>query len=37
VALPIFSNRFKPIHAIVVGSGGVPIEKFLTWDISKLF
>lgn len=35
--LSVFSDKFKPIHSIVVGSGGVPLEKFLTWDISKLF
>ena len=35
--LSVFSDKFKPLHSIVVGSGGVPLEKFLTWDISKLF
>lgn len=32
-----FSKRFKPVHAFVTGSGGVPVEEFLTWDLSTLF
>lgn len=34
--LPLFYKQFKPVQSIVVGSGGVPIEEFLTWDIGKL-
>ncbi len=32
-----FSNRFQPTHSLVVGSGGVPIEEFLSWDLGNLF
>lgn len=35
--LGIFSGKFHPIHSLVVGSGGTPIEDFLTWDICNLF
>lgn len=34
--LAVFRERFHPMHSFVVGSGGVPIEEFLTWDIGKL-
>ena len=34
--LPLFYKQFKPVQSIVIGSGGVPIEEFLTWDIGKL-
>ncbi len=34
--LAVFRKRFHPMHSFVVGSGGVPIEEFLTWDIGKL-
>lgn len=34
--LSIFSDKFHPIHSFVVGSGGIPIEEFLTWDIYNL-
>lgn len=34
--LPLFGRQFHPIHSIVVGSGGIPIEEFLTWDIGRL-
>ncbi len=32
-----FSGRFQPVHSFVVGSGGVPIEEFLLWDLGLLF
>ncbi len=35
--LSIFSDKFHPKHSFVVGSGGVPIEEFLTWDLGALF
>ena len=34
--LSLFSGQFHPIHSFVVGSGGIPIEEFLTWDIGNL-
>ncbi len=32
-----FSSKFHPKHSFVVGSGGVPVEEFLSWDMSVLF
>lgn len=32
-----FVSRFHPKHSFVVGSGGVPVEEFLRWNISELF
>lgn len=34
--LGIFRDRFRPTRSFVVGSGGVPLEEFLTWDIGNL-
>ena len=34
--LPLFGRQFHPVHSFVVGSGGIPIEEFLTWDIGRL-
>ncbi len=34
--LNVFRERFHPKQILVVGSGGVPIEEFLSWDISAL-
>lgn len=34
--LSAFSGLFHPIHSFVVGSGGIPIDEFLTWDIGNL-
>lgn len=31
-----FVERFNPVHSFIVGSGGIPIEEFLTWDIGNL-
>ncbi len=31
-----FSKKFYPEHAFVVGSGGVPLEEFFSWDLSSL-
>lgn len=33
--LPEFVNRFHPRHSFVVGSGGVPVEEFLQWNIGE--
>lgn len=35
--LPVFSNRFHPHRAMIVGSGGLSIEEFLLMDLSLLF
>ena len=35
--LSVFQEQFHPVRAFVVGSGGVPIDEFLTWDIINLF
>jgi len=35
--LPEFVKRFQPKYSFVVGSGGVPVEEFLQWNISELF
>lgn len=35
--LHLFSEHFHPLHSFVVGSGGVPIDEFLTWDMGSLF
>ncbi len=32
-----FANKFQPKHSFVVGSGGIPVEDFLTLDIENLF
>ena len=34
--LGVFRDRFHPKQSFVVGSGGVPIEEFLRWDIGNL-
>jgi hypothetical protein len=34
--LPKFVERFNPVHSFIVGSGGIPVEEFLTWDIGNL-
>ena len=34
--LPLFGEQFHPVQSFVVGSGGIPIEEFLTWDIGRL-
>lgn len=34
--LSLFNEQFHPVQSFVVGSGGVPINEFLTWDIGCL-
>lgn len=34
--LSVFSEQFHPIHSFVIGSGGIPIDEFLTWNIGNL-
>ena len=35
--LSLFRDRFHPAQSIVVGSGGIPIEAFHSWNIGRLF
>ena len=35
--LPWFQEHFAPRRAFVVGSGGIPVEEFLQYDLSLLF
>ncbi len=35
--LPLFIEKFHPIQSFVVGSGGIPLEEFLSWDLVSLF
>lgn len=34
--LGIFRKKYHPVQSLVVGSGGVPVEEFLCWDMGKL-
>ena len=34
--LQVFGEQFHPVQSFVVGSGGIPIEDFLTWNIGRL-
>ncbi|MBE6324719.1 MAG: ATP-binding protein [Bacteroidales bacterium] len=31
-----FKKRYNPDFSLVVGSGGVPVEEFLSWDLGQL-
>ena len=31
-----FKKQFNPVYSFVVGSGGVPVEEFLGWDLGRL-
>jgi hypothetical protein len=35
--LPAFSEQFHPHKALVIGSGGLPLEDFFTLDLERLF
>ena len=35
--LKTFTNKFHPQQSFVVGTDGVPIEEFLTWNLGNLF
>ena len=35
--ITLFRERYNPRHAIIVGSGGIPIEDFLQFDLEKLW
>jgi predicted AAA+ superfamily ATPase len=34
--LSVFHDKFQPVRSLVVGSGGVPLDEFLTWNIVDL-
>ena len=34
--MKVFAQRFTPLHTLVVGSGGIPIEDFLSADLEAL-
>lgn len=34
--LGVFRDKFHPVQSFVVGSGGVPLDEFLTWNIGDL-
>ena len=34
--LSVFSKRYNPKLSLVVGSGGVPVEEFLQWNVGDL-
>src|SRR5574344_1253975 len=33
--LSVFDGKFQPVRSLIVGSGGVPVEEFLTWDLGE--
>ncbi len=35
--LTVFEKKFHPLHSLVVGSGGIPLEDFLSTPIDRLF
>lgn len=35
--IKVFKNRFAPIQSFIVGSGGIPLEDFLSADLSVFF
>ena len=35
--LGIFSTTYTPKHAFIVGSGGIPVEEFLQYDIEMFW
>lgn len=32
-----FKNKFSPLHTFIVGSGGIPIEDFLSANLDNFF
>lgn len=34
--LKVFSNKFHPQQSFVVGTDGIPVEEFLTWNMENL-
>jgi predicted AAA+ superfamily ATPase len=35
--ISVFKEKFNPIHTFIVGSGGIPLEEFLSSDLETLF
>jgi uncharacterized protein len=35
--LPLFSEKFHPVHSYIIGTGGIPFETFLQTPVSVLF
>lgn len=35
--LSVFQAKYHPLHSFIVGTDGIPLQEFLTWDISRLF
>lgn len=35
-SLKVFSDKFHPQHSFVVGTDGIPVEEFLTWNMENL-
>ena len=35
--ISVFKEKFNPIHTFIVGSGGIPLEDFLSSDLETLF
>jgi predicted AAA+ superfamily ATPase len=35
--LSVFRDKFHPVKSFVVGSGGIPLEEFLAWNLEELF
>ena len=34
--LPLFSEKFHPVHSYIIGTGGIPFETFLQTPVSDL-
>lgn len=34
--LPRFTEKFKPAHSYVIGTGGIPLDVFLASSITEL-
>lgn len=35
--LSVFADSFHPVHSFVVGTDGVPLDEFLSWNLQNLF
>lgn len=35
--IKLFQQRFQPTQSIIIGSGGIPVEEFLTCNLENLF
>lgn len=34
--LPLFTEKFKPTHSYIIGTGGIPTETFLKSSVTDL-